>query len=82
MARYELLRERALSGDPGGWRSGLAVLQHRGVVCWLHAWHAVTTPPAAGPPPHSTPITQPAAGIADQLVEALASMALGALAGR
>ena len=39
VARYELLRDHALAGDPGGWRCGLGVLQHRGVIAWLHAWH-------------------------------------------
>lgn len=81
MQRYEVLRGRALAGDPGGWRCGLAVLQHRGVVGWLHAWHAVAPTPAstsAG----SACRALPAAGVADRLVETLASMALGALAGR
>jgi hypothetical protein len=81
VARYELLRGRALAGDPGGWRSGLAVLQHRGVVAWLHAWHAVAATPAS-PPARDTAVTLPVSGVADRLVEALASMALGALAGR
>ena len=40
---------RALAGDPGGWRGGLAVLQHRGVAAWLGAWRAVPAAPAAGP---------------------------------
>jgi len=83
VARYELLRGRALAGDPGGWRCGLAVLQHRGVVAWLHAWHAVAvTGTATGTPARSTTAARPASGVADQLVEALASMALAALAGR
>jgi len=43
------LRARALAGDAGGWRCGLGVLQHRGVVAWLHAWHPVAVIPA-GPP--------------------------------
>jgi hypothetical protein len=81
VARYELLRGRALAGDPGGWRCGLAVLQHRGVVAWLHAWHpaAVTT---TGTPARGTTGVLPAPAVADRLVEALASMALAALAGR
>ena len=81
MARYELLRGQALAGDPGGWRCGLAVLQHRGVVAWMHAWHAaaVTT---TDTPARSPTAMLPAPGVADRLVEALASMALAALAGR
>ena len=81
MARYELLRGRALAGDPGGWRCGLAVLQHRGVVAWLHAWHPVAVI-TTGPPARSTTAALPAPAVADRLVEALASMALAALAGR
>jgi hypothetical protein len=76
--RYEQLRRRALAGDPGGWRCGLAVLQHRGVAAWLGVWRAVPAAPAvtgtagrvSGPPTAST----------ECLVQALASMALGALA--
>ena len=81
MQRYELLRGRALAGDPGGWRCGLAVLQHRGVVGWLHTWRALPPTPA-GPPGREAALTPPAAGVADRLVETLASMALGALAER
>ena len=81
MARYELLRGRALAGDPGGWRCGLAVLQHRGVVAWLRAWHPVAVI-TAGPPPRGTTAALPAPAVADRLVEALASMALAALARR
>jgi hypothetical protein len=81
VARYELLRGRALAGDPGGWRCGLAVLQHRGVVAWLHAWHPVAVT-ATGLPARSTTAALPPPAVADRLVEALASMALAALAGR
>lgn len=79
MERYERLRRTALSGDPGGWRSGLAVLQHRGVAAWLVAWRTVSTAP---PPPGPTRRDSlPPNGSADGLVQALAGMALGALAG-
>ena len=76
---YEQLRRQALAGDAGGWRLGLAVLQHRGVATWLRV-RAST--PTAGPP---RPTTQPTgravmAGAAEDLVGLLASMALGALA--
>jgi hypothetical protein len=81
VARYELLRERALAGDAGGWRCGLGVLQHRGVVAWLHAWHPVAVI-TAGPPARGPAAAPPGPGVADRLVEALASMALAALAGR
>lgn len=75
------MRERALAGDPGGWRCGLGVLQHRGVIAWLQAWRAAT-PTAADPAAREPAPTLPAAGVAERLVESLASMALGALAGR
>jgi hypothetical protein len=81
VARYELLRGRALAGDPGGWRCGLAVLQHRGVVAWLHAWHPVAVI-TTGTPARSTTAALPAPAVADRLIEALASMALAALARR
>ena len=81
MARYELLRGRALAGDPGGWRCGLAVLQHRGVVAWLDAWHAVAVT-TTDTPARSSTAALPGPGVADRLVEALASMALAVLAGR
>ncbi|MET0993832.1 MAG: hypothetical protein ABWY20_07035 [Mycobacterium sp.] len=81
MLRYELLRDHALAGDPGGWRCGLGVLQHRGLVAWLHAWQSVTPRPA-GPPASEPTGPLPAAGVAERLVESLASMALGVLAGR
>jgi hypothetical protein len=79
--RYELVRERALAGDAGGWRCGLGVLQHRGVIAWLHAWHAVVPTPTR-PAVREPAVPLPAAGLTERLVESLASMALGALAGR
>jgi hypothetical protein len=77
VARYEQLRAHALAGDAGGWRCGLGVVQHRGVVAWLRAWRAVPIAPT-----RSTPAVLPAPGVADRLVEILASMALAAVAGR
>ena len=79
MERYEQLRGRALAGDPGGWRGGLAVLQNRGVAAWLGAWRAVPDAPAAPGPARRDSL--PSNGSADGLVHALAGMALGALAG-
>ena len=68
-----------LDGDPGGWRQGLGVLQHRGVAAWLHVWDAL---PAATPAPArpAGPPSRPAAGTGDQLVAVLAGMALSCLA--
>jgi hypothetical protein len=79
--RYELVRERALAGDAGGWRCGLGVLQHRGVIAWLHAWHAVVPTPAR-PTVREPAVALSAGCVTERLVESLASMALGALAGR
>jgi hypothetical protein len=68
-----------LAGDAGGWRLGLGVLQHRGVVAWLRAWDSLPRPaPAARP---SGP-ARPAPGSSEQLVAALATMALSCLAAR
>ncbi len=77
--RYEQLRRTALSGDPGGWRSGLAVLQHRGVAAWLVAWRTVSSPQESPGPTRRDSL--PLNSSADGLVQALAGMALGALAG-
>ncbi|MGO8956480.1 MAG: hypothetical protein ACLQFR_03770 [Streptosporangiaceae bacterium] len=57
------------------------MLQHRGVVAWLRAWHAVPAG-AARTPAREAAVASPAAGVADRLVEALASMALAVVAGR
>jgi hypothetical protein len=82
VARYEQLRARALAGDPGGWRCGLGVLQHRGVVAWLRAWQSIPAAELADRPVQATATALPARGAADHLVEALASMALAVAAGR
>jgi len=70
--RYEQLRHQALGGQPSGWRLGLGVVCHRGVVAWLRAWHNVAPAP---------PVTPPAGGRvgSDELVGVLASMALAAI---
>jgi hypothetical protein len=70
--RYEQLRRRALGGEAEGWRLGLGVLCHRGVVAWLRAWH--TTAPTA----ITTPSADDRVG-SDELVGVLASMALAAI---
>ncbi|MDQ6850970.1 MAG: hypothetical protein M3070_13680 [Actinomycetota bacterium] len=81
VARYEQLRRRALAGEADGWRAGLAVLQHHGVAAWLRAWLTVSAPAS---PPAPTRASPPPVDIsaADRLVQALASMALGAVAAR
>ena len=82
MDRYEQLRERALAGDASGWRCGLAILQHRGVAAWLRAWQNIPASEPAERPARATACPQPMPGIAERLVEALASMALAVAAGR
>lgn len=72
--RYEQLRAHALDGEPPGFRLGLALLERRGVAAWARAWSrtgATSTPVPRAPAPV-------AAG--DQLVGALASMALARVA--
>jgi hypothetical protein len=78
---YERLRERALRGDAGGWRLGLAVVERRGVAAWLRVRAAAAVAPASGPAPARAgrPVL---ADTADEIVCVLAAMALGALAGR
>jgi hypothetical protein len=53
-------------------------VQHRGVAAWLRAWHSL---PAAPPQPCGPP-ARPAPGNGDQLIAALAAMALSCLAAR
>jgi hypothetical protein len=69
-----------LDGDTGGWRLGLGVLQHRGVAAWLAAWDRLPAPPA--PPAQPADPPGPAPGSGEQLVAALATMALSCLAAR
>jgi hypothetical protein len=76
--RYERLRACALSGEPDGWRLGLALLERRGLAAWTRAWQDTAPLPAAAP---ARPAVEPPAG-AGELVGVLASMALACLAGR
>src|SRR5207244_45227 len=73
------LREQVLGGQPGGWRLGLGVLHNRGVAAWLAAWDGL---PAPAPPRPPGPPARPAPGGGEQLVAALAAMALSCLAAR
>jgi hypothetical protein len=57
------------------------VVQHRGVVAWLRVWQAVPAS-AARTPTREAAVAPPTPGVADRLVEALASMALAVVAGR
>jgi hypothetical protein len=74
--RYEQLRAHALAGGPSGFRLGLAVLERRGVAAWSRAWSS--TAPARATSPQGARVPAPAAG--DELVGALASMALARVA--
>jgi hypothetical protein len=74
--RYELLRARALHGDVSGWRLGLAVLEHRGVVAWTRAW-STTMPAPTAPRARIEPVE-----VSEEIVGALASMALACVSGR
>lgn len=74
MGRYEELRRRALGGEPGGFRFGLAVLQRQGLAGWLRAWDqlGIVADRAV-----STPADSPSTGMAsDTVVAVLASMTL------
>ena len=68
-----------LHGDAGGWRLGLGVLHNRGVAAWLAAWEHLPAPAPAQPPGWPA---RPAPGSGEQLVAALAAMALSCLAAR
>jgi hypothetical protein len=72
--RYEQLRVHALDGGPSGFRLGLALLERRGVAAWTRAWSSTT--PAA---PAAAAVLAPVAAD-DELVGALASMALACVA--
>jgi hypothetical protein len=76
--RYEQLRRRALLGEPSGWRLGLALLERRGVVAWARAWRGTTPEPAAPP---VTALAVDGLAVGDELVGALASMALASVVG-
>jgi hypothetical protein len=75
--RYEQLRSQALSGEPIGFRLGLALLERRGVAVWLRAWPG-TAPVRDAQPSAPRVVELPAAS--GELVRALAGMALARVA--
>jgi len=76
--RYEQLRLHALDGEPFGFRLGLALLERRGVAAWARAW-GETSAVRPAPAPDSPTVCAPVA-VGDELVGALASMALARVA--
>jgi hypothetical protein len=78
MERYEQLRRRALDGEPSGFRLGRALLERRGVAAWARAWGG--TAPAKPAPAPRAPTALAPVGVGDELVGALASMALARVA--
>ncbi|RDI73192.1 hypothetical protein Gocc_3081 [Gaiella occulta] len=76
--RYERLRRSALSGEPDGWRLGLALLERRGVAAWTRAWQETAPAPS---PARTGPAVEAPVG-AGEIVGVLAAMALACLAGR
>ena len=76
--RYEQLRRDALDGEPSGFRLGLALLERRGVVAWARAW-GDSAPARPAPAPRAPTAPAPRAA-GDELVGALASMALARVA--
>jgi hypothetical protein len=78
--RYELLRREALHGGASGFRLGLALLERRGVTAWIRTCpspSASARTPSCRPSPSAVEL--PAA--AEELVQALASLALARVAG-
>jgi hypothetical protein len=73
--RYETLRQRALDGEPAGWRLGLAVLERQGVAAWLRVGQSISTPS-----PTRTDASSQLCN--DALVGVLSSMALAYLSRR
>ena len=64
---------------PSGFRLGLALLERRGVAAWTRAWSS--TAPASPLPAAAPRDGVPPVPVDDELVGALASMALARVAG-
>jgi hypothetical protein len=78
-ARYEQLRQVALTGNAQGWRHGLGVLTTRGVTGWMHTCRTIPPPPPPVAPRRGAP--NPIAGDAatTEIVAVMAAMALAHL---
>jgi hypothetical protein len=76
--RYEQLRVHALEGGPSGFRLGLALLERRGTAAWTRAWSGTASGRSSAPV--AMPLALSSAATGDELVGALASMALACVA--
>ena len=78
-ARYEHLRHAALHARAEAFPLGLGVLTGKGMIAWRHTLACLVPAAAAispaGPPPASSTPPLPA-GLAAELIHALAAMAL------
>lgn len=75
VGRYEQLRADALAGTGQGWRWGRAVLEHRGLACWLATWRELEIDVRVPSSPATAVATSSSPG-SEQLVAVLAAMAL------
>ncbi len=73
--RYETLRRAALGLEPAA-DHGLALVIHRGLVAWMAVWAELEPAPAAAAAQSRVP-----AATAPELVQALTTLALGAIGG-
>ena len=78
-ARYEQLRQVALSGHAEGWRHGLGVLANRGMTGWMSACRTITPAPVPPAPPMRGAGSHPLVEGGGELVSVMAAMALAHL---
>jgi len=78
--RYEQLRSHALDGEPSGFRLGLALLERRGVAGWARGWSTTVRPELAPRLPRPSATACAPVPVGDELVAALASLALAHVA--
>jgi len=78
-ARYEELRHAALHARREAFPLGLGVLAGKGVIAWQRALASLAPVPARPPAPAGRPLTLPA-GLAAELVSALAAVTLAGAA--
>jgi hypothetical protein len=78
--RYEQLRSHALDGEPSGFRLGLALLERRGLAAWARACADTARAEPAQRLHQATATACAPVPVGDELVGALASMALARVA--